>query len=42
MVRVREQRLLSSNEVLHYLNRLADLLFTLARYEERAADETLH
>lgn len=42
VVRVREQRLLASNEVLHYLNRLADLLFTLARYEERAADETLH
>lgn len=37
VVRLRDQRLLASDEVLHYLNRLADLLFTLARYEESAA-----
>jgi cob(I)alamin adenosyltransferase len=37
VVRLRDQGLLASGEVLHYLNRLADLLFTLARYEERAA-----
>jgi cob(I)alamin adenosyltransferase len=34
VVRVRDQGLLPSSEVLHYLNRLADLLFTIARYEE--------
>lgn len=33
-VRLREQKLLSNPEVLKYLNRLADLLFILARYEE--------
>ena len=36
VVRLRDQGLLASGEVLHYLNRLADLLFTLARYEEKA------
>jgi cob(I)alamin adenosyltransferase len=37
VVRLDDQGLLASKEVLHYLNRLADLLFTLARYEEAAA-----
>jgi cob(I)alamin adenosyltransferase len=37
VVRLRDQGLLASNEVLRYLNRLADLLFTLARCEEEAA-----
>jgi cob(I)alamin adenosyltransferase len=36
VVRVRDQGLLVSSEVLPYLNRLADLLFTLARHEEEA------
>jgi cob(I)alamin adenosyltransferase len=29
-----QQKLISNPEVLCYLNRLADLLFVLARYEE--------
>jgi cob(I)alamin adenosyltransferase len=33
-VRLREEKIISDEEVLHFLNRLADLLFTLARYEE--------
>lgn len=37
VVRLRDQGLLANTEVLQYLNRLADLLFTLARYEEEAA-----
>ena len=37
VVRVRDQGLLPSAEVLHYLNRLADLLFTVARHEEGAS-----
>ncbi len=31
---LRDNRLLVNERVLHYLNRLADLVFTLARYEE--------
>lgn len=30
-----EEGLLSNERVLHYLNRLSDLVFTLARYEEK-------
>lgn len=39
VVRLQDQGLLASDEVLRYLNRLADLLFTLARHEEKAAAE---
>ena len=35
-VGLKESGLLVNNEVLRYLNRLADLLFMLARYEDRA------
>jgi cob(I)alamin adenosyltransferase len=35
-VALREQGILSNPEVLRYLNRLADLVFVLARYEERS------
>ncbi|MBN1828119.1 MAG: cob(I)yrinic acid a,c-diamide adenosyltransferase [Deltaproteobacteria bacterium] len=35
--RLREEKLISNDNVNRYLNRLADLLFTLARYEEAAA-----
>ncbi|MBI4234237.1 MAG: cob(I)yrinic acid a,c-diamide adenosyltransferase [Chloroflexi bacterium] len=34
-VGLKEQGLLTNEEVLRYLNRLADLLFMLARYEDR-------
>jgi len=34
-VRLMQERIITNNEVLRFLNRLADLLFTLARYEER-------
>ena len=34
IVELREARLLDNPEVLRYVNRLADLLFTLARYQE--------
>ena len=34
-VTLKEKRLLMNNEVLRYLNRLADLLFMLARYQDR-------
>lgn len=35
VVELRESRLLVNEEVVRYLNRLADLLFMLARYEDR-------
>jgi cob(I)alamin adenosyltransferase len=34
VVELREAGLLDNSEVLKYLNRLADLLFVLARYQE--------
>lgn len=34
-VRMTRQKMLPDGEVVRYLNRLADLLFVLARYEER-------
>lgn len=34
-VTLKEKRLLMNHEVLRYLNRLADLLFMLARYQDR-------
>ena len=34
MVELREARLVDNPEVLKYVNRLADLLFVLARYQE--------
>jgi len=33
-VRLLQEKIITNGEVLRYLNRLADLLFTLARYEE--------
>lgn len=39
-VRLRERELLFNPEVLRYLNRLADLLFVLGRYEERCQPGT--
>ena len=33
-VRLLQEKIIRNGEVLRYLNRLADLLFTLARYEE--------
>jgi cob(I)alamin adenosyltransferase len=36
-VRLREEKIISDVEVLRFLNRMADLLFTLARYEEASA-----
>ncbi|RLC70812.1 MAG: cob(I)yrinic acid a,c-diamide adenosyltransferase [Chloroflexi bacterium] len=33
-VALKKQNMLSNERVLHYLNRLADLIYTLARYEE--------
>lgn len=33
-VALKDQNMLPNERVLHYLNRLADLVFTLARYEE--------
>lgn len=38
-VRLKEQGLLFNPQVLGYLNRLADLLFVLARYEERQSHQ---
>lgn len=35
VVALKDQNMLPNERVLHYLNRLADLVFTLARYEER-------
>lgn len=34
-VRLMHEKIITNEEVLHFLNRLADLLFTLARYEEQ-------
>jgi cob(I)alamin adenosyltransferase len=34
-VRLMHEKIIANGEVLHFLNRLADLLFTLARYEEQ-------
>jgi cob(I)alamin adenosyltransferase len=34
VVRLREEKVISNSAILSYLNRLADLLFTLARYQE--------
>jgi cob(I)alamin adenosyltransferase len=34
-VRLMHEKIIANEEVLHFLNRLADLLFTLARYEEQ-------
>jgi cob(I)alamin adenosyltransferase len=36
IVALKERGLLANQEVLRYVNRLADLLFALARYEDRA------
>ena len=36
VVALKERGAVKNDEVLKYLNRLADLVFTLARYEERA------
>ncbi|MBM3957215.1 MAG: ATP:cob(I)alamin adenosyltransferase, partial [Gemmatimonadetes bacterium] len=38
-VRLRDAGLLANAEVLAYLNRLSDLAFMLARFEERRLDE---
>ena len=40
VVSLKQQNLLNNDEVLRYLNRLADLIFTLARYEEAGLGET--
>lgn len=39
-VRLKEQNLLHNSEVLRYLNRLADLLYTLSCYEEHCQEPT--
>ena len=36
-VRLKSERLLDNQEILRYLNRLADMLFTLARFEEQTS-----
>ncbi len=33
-----QRRLLGNTEIIRYLNRLSDLLYTLARYENKDAD----
>ncbi|KFD41761.1 hypothetical protein HY02_02345 [Peptococcaceae bacterium SCADC1_2_3] len=38
-VRLKEDNLLPNENILKYLNRLADMLFTLARYEEKDLEE---
>jgi len=35
VVKLKEKNLLANEEVLKYLNRLSDLIYTLARYEEK-------
>lgn len=42
IVALNEARQLHNPEVLRYVNRLSDLVFMLARYEEREAIEPLH
>ena len=37
-VRLMQEKIITNEDVLRFLNRLADLLFTLARYEEEATD----
>ena len=37
VVRLREERAISNGAILSYLNRLADLIYTLARYQETLA-----
>ena len=42
IIALKEVKLLINDEVLKYMNRLADLIFVLARYEEAHADNPSH